>query len=104
MALTMFLSGISILPFKADAALEYGDICHNLKSQGNPIGANDMLIATHARALVFTDCGAKARRLDYLIDIILFFTAQKMSGVHPLTPDTNYNFPFVFIENTYIRH
>lgn len=51
MALTMFLSGISILPFEADAALEYGDIRHNLKSQGNLIGANDMLIAAHARAL-----------------------------------------------------
>lgn len=51
MALTMFLSGISILPFEADAALEYGDIRHNLKSKGNLIGANDMLIAAHVRAL-----------------------------------------------------
>lgn len=50
-ALTMFLSGMSILPFKADAAFEYGDIRHILKSQGNLIEANDMLIAAHARAL-----------------------------------------------------
>lgn len=27
-----------------------------------------------------------------------------MSGVHPLTPDINYNFPLVFIKSTYIRH
>lgn len=38
MALTMFLSGISILPFEADAALEYGDIRHIFKSQGNQLG------------------------------------------------------------------
>ena len=54
MALMMFLSGISVLPFDAAAALEYGDIRHSLQSQGLVIGGNDMLIAAHSRALGLT--------------------------------------------------
>ena len=50
-ALLMFLSGITILPFDSAAALEYGSIRFNLKSNGQIIGANDMLIAAHARSL-----------------------------------------------------
>ena len=34
MALLMFLSGITILPFDCNAALEYGSIRHNLKTHG----------------------------------------------------------------------
>ena len=54
LALMMFLSGISVLPFDADAALEYGEIRHRLQTQGSLIGANDMLIAAHARAAGLT--------------------------------------------------
>ena len=50
-ALLMFLSGITILPFDSAAALEYGSIRFDLKSNGQIIGANDMLIAAHARSL-----------------------------------------------------
>ena len=50
-ALLMFLSGITILPFDTAAALEYGSIRFDLKSNGQIIGANDMLIAAHARSL-----------------------------------------------------
>ena len=53
-ALIMFLSGISILPFDTSASLEYGDIRYRLKTQGNLIGGNDMLIAAHARSLNLT--------------------------------------------------
>ena len=49
-ALMMFLSGITVLPFDASAAYEYGHIRHQLKTQGNLIGANDLLIAAHAKA------------------------------------------------------
>ena len=50
-ALMMFLSGIVVVPFDSSASLEYGEIRHTLKSQGNIIGGNDMLIAAHARSL-----------------------------------------------------
>ena len=53
-ALMMFLSGITILPFDSKAALEYGEIRHVLQSQGQLIGGNDMLIASHARSLGLT--------------------------------------------------
>ena len=42
---------LSVLAFDSDAAFEYGHIRHALKSQGNIIGANDMLIAAHARSM-----------------------------------------------------
>ena len=51
MALILFLSGIAILPFDAEAAKEYGAIRALLKNSGTLIGANDMLIAAHAKAL-----------------------------------------------------
>lgn len=46
-AITMAELEISVF----DATLEYEDIRHNLKSQGTLIGANNMLIATHAKVL-----------------------------------------------------
>ena len=54
LALMMFLSGITLLPFGTDAALAYGEIRHRLKIRGNIIGANDLLIAAHARSLGLT--------------------------------------------------
>ena len=47
----IFLSGIKILPFDEKAATEYGDIRAQLERRGTPIGANDLLIAAHARSL-----------------------------------------------------
>lgn len=49
-AMLLFLSHITVLPFDADAAFEYGMIRHHLQSQGMVIGGNDMLIAAHAKA------------------------------------------------------
>lgn len=49
-ALLMFLSGITILPFGPEAAQTYGEMRHTLQSQGQLIGANDLLIAAHAKA------------------------------------------------------
>ena len=54
MALIMFLSGITVLPFDKPASLEYGSIRHLLKTNGIIIGGNDMLIAAHARSLDIT--------------------------------------------------
>lgn len=49
-ALLRFLAPISILPFGATAATEYGEIHSYLQGKGTPIGPLDMLIAAHARA------------------------------------------------------
>ena len=50
LALTLFLAGIEIVPFDDDAAVEYGKIRSDLKRRGTPIGANDLLIAAHAKS------------------------------------------------------
>lgn len=45
------LAAVEILPFEADADRHYAAIRTALERRGTPIGANDMLIAAHARAL-----------------------------------------------------
>ncbi len=50
MALLLFLSEITILPYDANAAEEYGVIRASLEREGTPIGPMDMLIASHAKA------------------------------------------------------
>ena len=50
-ALLRFLAPISVLPFDADAACEYGWIRAYLQNMGTPIGPLDMLIAGHAKAM-----------------------------------------------------
>jgi len=42
---------LEILPFQADADRHYAAIRTALERKGTPIGANDMLIAAHTRAL-----------------------------------------------------
>lgn len=49
--LNFFLSYAEVLDFPAEAAHGYGQIRAHLKTRGQMIGANDMLIAAHARAL-----------------------------------------------------
>lgn len=49
MAITLFLSAITILPFDQHAAEEYGKVRAELERKGTPIGPMDMLIAGHAR-------------------------------------------------------
>ena len=51
LALTLFLANIEVVPFGDDAAVEYGRIRADLRRKGTPIGANDLLIAAHAKAL-----------------------------------------------------
>jgi len=53
-ALTMFLSPLEILPFDDEAAYEYGIIRADLEKRGEIIGAMDMMIAAHAKALKAT--------------------------------------------------
>ena len=49
-----FLARIQVLPFGAEAAAEYGRIRDALTKKEMLIGANDLLIAAHARALGLT--------------------------------------------------
>lgn len=54
LALMTFLAGIIVVPFDSDAAREYGIIRAGLKQKGTLIGANDLLIAAHAKSLDLT--------------------------------------------------
>ena len=45
------LAAVDILPLEASADAHYGEIRAHLEKLGQPIGANDLLIAAHARAL-----------------------------------------------------
>ena len=68
-ALEIFLEDMEILPFDAAAAIEYGDIKATLERRGTPIGANDMLIAAHARSLgipLITNNSREFERVDDL--------------------------------------
>ena len=49
-AIMLFLSSISILPFDNDAAEEYAKVRADLERKGMPIGPMDMLIAGHVLA------------------------------------------------------
>jgi len=54
LALEDFLRQIQILDYPAAAAAHYAEIRAHLKLAGTLIGANDMLIAAHARSLDLT--------------------------------------------------
>jgi tRNA(fMet)-specific endonuclease VapC len=53
-ALAAFLPYVSVLDFTSDAATHYAGIRADLKTRGAMIGANDLLIAAHARATALT--------------------------------------------------
>ena len=63
-ALMMFLADIDVIPFDAQAAADYGEIRFDLKRKGTPIGANDLLIAAHARSLGLTLVTNNSREFD----------------------------------------
>ena len=71
LALIMFLSGISVLPFDSLAAREYGEIRADLKRKGTPIGANDLMIAAHARALGLTLVTNNTREFERVKGLLL---------------------------------
>jgi tRNA(fMet)-specific endonuclease VapC len=48
------LGAIEVMPFEGDADRQYGEIRATLERAGNTIGANDLLIAAHARTLDLT--------------------------------------------------
>jgi tRNA(fMet)-specific endonuclease VapC len=48
--LESILQALAVLPLEPGADRHYGEIRAHLESAGRPIGANDLLIAAHARA------------------------------------------------------
>ena len=67
--LQAFCRDLDILPFDSDAGAHYGEIRHALTRQGRSIGANDLLIAAHARcvdATLVTNNEAEFRRVPNL--------------------------------------
>jgi tRNA(fMet)-specific endonuclease VapC len=53
-ALDAYLRHVLVLDYPDDAALHYAEIRAELKLRGTMIGANDLLIAAHARCLGLT--------------------------------------------------
>jgi len=53
-ALHEFLRYVQVLGFPSEAGTDYAQIRAHLKQRGTMIGANDLLIAAHARALKLT--------------------------------------------------
>lgn len=69
-AMSLFLSPITILEFHASAAEEYGKIRAELERKGTPIGPMDMLIAGHARSeglILVTNNTREFQRVEGLI-------------------------------------
>lgn len=52
--LETFRLDLDVLPFDKNAGRHYGEIRHALARRGQPIGANDLLIAAHARSVAAT--------------------------------------------------
>ena len=70
LALMLFLANIEVIPFDGAAAREYGQIRYDLSSRGELIGANDLLIAAHAKSLdliLVTNNGREFERVNGLI-------------------------------------
>ena len=67
--LELVLRLLPVLPLGDDADIHYGRLRANLEARGQPIGANDMLIAAHALSLeatLVTDNVREFERVDGL--------------------------------------
>ena len=53
-AVDAYLRQVEVLEYPIEAALHYAQIRASLKAKGKMIGANDLLIAAHARSLGLT--------------------------------------------------
>ena len=71
LALLMFLSNIEIIPFDTKAAEIYGQIRHDLKTKGELIGSNDLLIAAHAKSLGYTLITNNTKEFERVDGLIL---------------------------------
>lgn len=64
--LEQVIAALPVLPLESDAAHAYGELRAALEKQGAPIGANDMLIAAHARACALTLVTANPREFKHV--------------------------------------
>jgi tRNA(fMet)-specific endonuclease VapC len=70
LAVDAFLRHIAVLDFPDQAAAHYADIRADLKKRGEMIGANDLLIAAHARCLdmiLVTNNVREFERIQHLV-------------------------------------
>jgi len=63
------LGAIDVLPFEAPADKTYALIRTQLEKSGRPIGANDLLIASHAMALGYTLVSDDEREFSRIVDL-----------------------------------
>ena len=68
-AMSLFLSPITILDFDGKAAEEYGKIRAELERKGTPIGPMDTLIAGHARARGLILVTNNTREFNHVADL-----------------------------------
>jgi len=64
-----FLRNVEVLPFDLSAAREAGMIRAELARAGTPIGAYDLMIAGHARALPATLVTHNVREFSRVVDL-----------------------------------
>jgi len=67
--LVAYLRYMPVLDFPGEAALDYGRIRGDLKSRGALVGANDLLIAVHARSLGLTLVTNNTREFSRVPDL-----------------------------------
>ena len=67
--LDAFQRDLDILPFDENAGAHYGEIRHALTQRGQPMGANDLLIAAHARSLEATVVTNDERAFRHVPDL-----------------------------------
>lgn len=63
------LAALDVLPFQSPADAVYGKLRSDLERRGQPIGANDLLIAAHALALDHTLVTDNAREFARIPDL-----------------------------------
>jgi tRNA(fMet)-specific endonuclease VapC len=79
-ALAAFLSHVEVLDFTNDAAPHYADIRADLKKRGAMIGANDLFIAAHARALGLTLVTNNTAEFERVHDLSIENWTEPSSG------------------------
>jgi tRNA(fMet)-specific endonuclease VapC len=70
-ALSAFLQYVEVLDFTDRACVHYAKIRAHLKTLGMMIGANDLLIAAHARSLDLTLVTNNTREFSRVLDLAI---------------------------------
>jgi tRNA(fMet)-specific endonuclease VapC len=71
LALSAFLQYVEVLDFPDPACVHYAKIRADLKKHGTMIGANDLLIAAHARSLDLTLVTNNTREFSRVRDLAI---------------------------------